>query len=79
MARPWEDPERWRDDPWYVLGVARALDVTPQRVLEQTWDEIAAQLDQEKPYRIATWMKHQGSPEFYTREHLLDLRRPRLL
>lgn len=65
----------WRDDRWYVLGIARALDVTPQRVLEQTWEEIAAQLDQQKTYRIACWMQHRGSPEYYTREHLRDLRK----
>lgn len=74
MERHWTDPEKWRDDAWYVLGVARALDVTPQQVLDQTWDEIASQLDQQKVYRVATWMQHRGSPEFYTREHVRDLR-----
>lgn len=76
--RSWEHPARWRDDAWYVLMLAKELDVTPGRVLEQTWDEIAAQLDQHNFYRVARGMRHQGNPAYYAREHVADMKRGKL-
>lgn len=64
----------WKEDEWYVLSIAKVLDITPQQVRDHTWDEIAAQLGASGSYRVAQRMRHQGNPIWYTQEHIRDLR-----
>lgn len=65
---------RWREDDWYVLQIAQALDVTPQAVLDMEWPEIQKKLGEYGTYRVALGMRCQGNPDFYTKRHLEKLR-----
>jgi hypothetical protein len=73
--------KNWKDDPWYVLNIAKILKLTPQEIQDQEWSQIQEQLGCEGIYLAAYRMTNSssGNAEYYTQLYLKELQAEREL